>query len=46
MTRAKKLYAQGWSARQIGVKLDVCASTVSKKLEQAGVEMRDPHKHG
>ncbi|WP_405974019.1 helix-turn-helix domain-containing protein [Streptomyces sp. NBC_00988] len=41
MATAKKLYEQGWSARQIAVELDVCASTVSKKLKRAGVEMRD-----
>ncbi|WP_405819578.1 helix-turn-helix domain-containing protein [Streptomyces sp. NBC_01390] len=46
MVKAKELYEQGWSARQIGAQLGVCTSTVSKKLKRAGVEMRDPHKRG
>jgi hypothetical protein len=38
--RAADLYAQGWTLRQIGVELGVHWSTVSERLQNAGISMR------
>jgi predicted DNA-binding transcriptional regulator AlpA len=38
--RAADLYAQGWTLRQIGAELGVHWSTVSERLQRAGITMR------
>jgi Homeodomain-like domain-containing protein len=40
VNRAADLYAEGWTLRQIGAELGVHWSTVSERLQEAGVTMR------
>jgi DNA-binding transcriptional regulator LsrR (DeoR family) len=38
--KAKQLYADGLTLKQVGQQLNICESTVRKTLIKAGVEMR------
>jgi DNA invertase Pin-like site-specific DNA recombinase len=42
ISRAKDLYAQGWSTQRIGRELEVSQGAVYKALKRAGVRMRRP----
>ncbi|MDR1185337.1 MAG: hypothetical protein LBK67_11160 [Coriobacteriales bacterium] len=40
ITKAKQLYADGLTLKQVGQELSICESTIRKTLIKAGVEMR------
>jgi transposase-like protein len=45
VAKAKQLYADGLTLKQVGQQLGICESTVRKTLIKAGTTMREPHRY-